>query len=110
MQVQHYDTKLYGNDICTFATGILSFFFNITDKDNEFFNFLDEKSDLDLNKLVSPIDGTTQKIVGYLGSQNIPPCKPIVCWYLYTKPMTLSQKQFDVFSSNKLKTGNAREI
>jgi len=31
------------------------------------------------------------KIVGYVGSDSMPPCKNRVCWYLYQRPFAITQ-------------------
>ena len=62
---------------------VISLLFKKTEKDNEFFKWLEDPSQgIDLTQLI-PIDFfMTYDLFGYLGTTTQPPCTTGVGWYI----------------------------
>jgi len=62
---------------------------------------------MDLSKLLGFAAHMKSDVVGYTGTDTIPNCTKLVCWYLYLKPFTITQEQIDFFKVPGVKS-NAR--
>lgn len=72
--------------MCVSGWGVVSLFFNqdnsTSPADNPFFGWLnDDKTPLDLNKIIPSDFSLSNYILGYVGTSTIPNCERGYCWY-----------------------------
>lgn len=103
MQVVGYD--LYNRHfVCTTGTSILSLLFQIDDGEpaNPFFNWQANATagldvNIDLSQLVPKTLGVNVDITGYRGTDSMPDCNYVICWYVLQTPYKMTTEQYNFF-------------
>jgi carbonic anhydrase len=61
---------------------------------------------VDISMLIPKDYGLRNRIVGYAGSDSMPPCTLSYCWYLLPTPFEISAAQLNTFVDPKVPTNN----
>jgi hypothetical protein len=78
--------------MCGSGTGVVSFFFKNTGKANPFFDWqtTTDTYSVDLSLLAAKDMALNNLISGYIGSDTVPTCTSLVCWYLVDAALDIS--------------------
>lgn len=52
---------------------------------------------VDISTLISKVIGVNVDITGYRGTDSMPDCDYVICWYVLQTPFTLTTDQYNFF-------------
>ena len=69
----------------------MSFFFNNTGKANKFFDWQADVTTLPINLgILAAVDMAIHNMIeGYIGSDTMPTCTALICWYIIDTPFDI---------------------
>lgn len=109
LEMQIYHKDVFGKSKSKQAM-VVSILFNKAEKGDDFFQFLDGKSEIDVSKVL-PIDFMMHNTVyGYLGTATSEGCANGVGWYISTQIGTISNQDFEKITKDFVKDGNYRDF
>lgn len=109
LEMQIYHKDVFGKSKSKNSM-VVSVFFNKGPQSDEFFEFLDGKSPLDVSKVL-PIDFMMHNnVYGYLGTKTSEGCANGVGWYISPEVKSISEADFATITKGFTANGNYREI
>mmetsp|Transcript_34625 Transcript_34625/g.34253 ORF Transcript_34625/g.34253 Transcript_34625/m.34253 type:complete len:180 (+) Transcript_34625:267-806(+) len=109
LEMQIYHKDVFGKSKSKNAM-VVSVLFDTVDKDgDDFFTFLDGKSDLDVSKILPINFMMHSNVFGYLGTQTKEGCATGVGWYISPEIKKISKQDFETITSKFTKKGNYRD-
>lgn len=108
LEMQIYHSDMFGRSKSKEAM-VVSVLFEISDQSDEFFQFLDGKSPVDLSKIMTIDFMMHNTVYGYLGTRTSQGCANGVGWYISTNIGKISKDDLDKISKDFVKDGNYRE-